>query len=144
MNRTYGNVSVHLYDIHVEVMRGGATVPIPHKFQSRPLASQSVVRMEDAGLLVEGDSFRNEAVPDHRKTKRGKAFARGRLSERGSFFDSGQTLVRVGGRPVVIRAGRLETCCEGIRQKDNAVSTRLHREALLFIEGHPVFTGITY
>jgi hypothetical protein len=131
-------VEVFRVDVHTEV-QGLSSIPVPHVFRCQPRASQSVLTMDGAGLLVRGDVFANEASPDHRAPKTG-TFA-SPPTGRGHFTRAGQEVLTVDGIAVVTRAGRLETCDEIRPEMSCLAATRLDGATPLEVDGQPALPG---
>lgn len=130
-------IRVERMDLHFESTASGS-VPVPHLFTAIPEAPRCPLLVGSAPALVQGDSFRNESS-DHRQPKVG-AFASA-PNQRGCFRAAGQTRLFVYGKPVITRAGRLETCNEGLREISCSSATVALGKASVFVNGAPVMCG---
>ena len=130
-------VRVERMDLHFETTASGS-VPVLHRFTAIPEAPRCPLLVGSAPALVQGDSFRNESS-DHRQPKVG-TFA-SPPNQRGCFRAAGQARLFVNGKPVVTRAGRLETCTDGLREISCSSATAALGKASVFVDGAPVLCG---
>lgn len=134
------NIQIDCIDVHVEVPPPGGCVPVPHRFLAKPRSKCGFIQ-SSGSPLVEGDSFSNEAVPDHTQPKTGGSFANGAPSGEGSFTSAGQTFVLVQGVPWMTLAGRVKTCSDGLEERSVAAAVVRVQKSFLFINGSIALTG---
>lgn len=125
-------------DVHLEQC-GSSVVPVTHRFESNPPATQAVGFVDGAPLLLQGDRFANEAAPDHRQPKCGR-FAQTPSGE-GELTAAGQSLLQIDGRSVMTLDGRLETCSDGVPEASCREATVTQSSAVLFVNGVPGLCG---
>jgi hypothetical protein len=136
-------VSTEIYriDLHEEIPPSGGLVVVPHCFRARPRGSQTLLLVGGEPVLLEGDKFDNEAVPDHKLPKTGGSFKKPPRGK-GKFTRAGQKLLKIKGKAAIVRNGQLETCNDiGPEETSCRSVTAISCKPLLIISGSGVLTG---
>ena len=128
-------------DVHDEYAGISPLGPIPHTYEAKPKATQSVLAVGGHPLLLQGDTFRHEGA-SHKKPNAGNSFAKpAGVTEQGHFSAAGQALLFIDGRPVMTIAGSLTTCTDATPETGCEAAVLLIEVPPLFLSGSSVLPG---